>query len=246
MNSSTGCSFTSASRPWSNAGVATFCSAGILRVASTRSLSGPSRRTSVRRSRIVGREAATSGRSSRRNGASSLRRRLGLGDEHVEVVERRAQVDERRVRAPQRRRQQTERARERDVLVRRSRAAVAFVLPTRSARSSRFSASAVTRREESTRKRVRLSSSSVTSPTSRRDVDRNGLKYFAASPASPPLPRNWRGEALDDVLEVAARLRVERVEELVEVDDGRRRGGRQRRARPRAPWRSLRPGVSAM
>ena len=39
-------------------------------------------------------------------------------------------------------------------------------------------------------KRVRLSSSSVTSPTRRREVDRNGLKYLAASPASPPLPRN--------------------------------------------------------
>jgi hypothetical protein len=41
-----------------------------------------------------------------------------------------------------------------------------------------------------------LSSSSVTSETSRRDVDRNGLKYFAASPASPPLPRNWRAKPL--------------------------------------------------
>ena len=56
-----------------------------------------------------------------------------------------------------------------------------------SARSSRCSASAVTSREESTMKRVRLSSSSVTSPTSRRDVDSSGLKYFAASPASRAL-----------------------------------------------------------
>ena len=45
---------------------------GILRVASTRSLSSPSRRISVRRSRIVGRASATSGRSSRRNGARSF------------------------------------------------------------------------------------------------------------------------------------------------------------------------------
>ena len=107
----------SASRPLSNAGVATRCSAGILRVASTRSLSGPV--AAHERAQVADRRPRarrTSGRSSRRNGARSLRRRLGLGDEHVEVVERRAQVDERRVGAPQRRRQQAERARERDVL----------------------------------------------------------------------------------------------------------------------------------
>ena len=44
---------------------------GSFRVASTRSLSGPGRRTSSRRSWIVGRASSTSGRSSRRNGASS-------------------------------------------------------------------------------------------------------------------------------------------------------------------------------
>ena len=45
-------------------------------------------------------------------------------------------------------------------------------------------------------KRVRLPSSSVTSPTSRREVERNGLKYLAASPASPPLPRNCAAKPL--------------------------------------------------
>ena len=50
-----------------------------------------------------------------------------------------------------------------------------------------------------------------------------------------PLPSYCVGEALDDVLQVAARLLVERVEELVEVDDRRRRvavaASRRRRAR---------------
>ena len=72
MNSSTGWDFCSAWREFLNVGLATCCSFGILRVASSRSLLAPGRVTSLRRSLIVGRALGTSGRSSRRNGARSL------------------------------------------------------------------------------------------------------------------------------------------------------------------------------
>ena len=85
-------------------------------------------------------------------------------------------------------------------------------------------------------KRVSAPSSSVSSPTSRREVESSGLKYSAASPASCALAAVLRGEALDDVLQVAAGLLVERVEDLVEVDDRRRRRGRRAWRRRRAPW----------
>ena len=140
--------------PLRNAGVATRCSAGSLRVASTRSLFGAvaaDERAQVadRRPR-VGHERAQLAQERRQ----VLGRRLGLGDQHVEVVERRAQVDERRVGAPQRGRQQRRARAPARRSRRRSPRAVALVLPTRPARSSRRSASAVTSREESTRKRV--------------------------------------------------------------------------------------------
>ena len=108
--------------------------------------------------------------------------------------------------------------------------AAAFALPTSAERSSRRPASVELSRPVSTMKRVRAASSSVSSPTSRREVDSSGLKYSAAMPASASLPSYWVGEALDDVLERAARLRVERVEDLVEVDDRRRRVRGEHRA----------------
>jgi hypothetical protein len=45
-------------------------------------------------------------------------------------------------------------------------------------------------------KRVSAASSSVSSPTRRRDVESSGLKYLVASPASPPLPRNCAAKPL--------------------------------------------------
>ena len=72
MNSSTDWDLTNACREWLNVGVATRWRLGSLRVASTRSLSGPLRVTARRRSWIVGFALATSGRRSRRNGASSF------------------------------------------------------------------------------------------------------------------------------------------------------------------------------
>ena len=68
---------------------------------------------------------------------------------------------------------------------------VALALPTRSARSSRRSAIAVTVRDELTMKRVSASSSSVVSLDSRRALESSGLKYFAASAAWSPLPSSW-------------------------------------------------------
>ena len=123
--------------------------------------------------------------------------------------------------------------------------AVAFVLPTRPERSSRRSASAPTSREESTRKRVSAGSSSVSWPTSRREVESSGLKYFAASPASAPLPAYCVGEAVDDVAQAAAGPLVERVEDLVEVDHRAWSTRSSASRRRRAPRASSGPGVSA-
>ena len=82
----------------------------------------------------------------------------------------------------------------------------------------------------STSARVRLSSSSVSSPTSRREVESSGLKYSTASPASPPLPRYWAAKPRTTSWSDAARALVERVEDLVEVDDRCGRGGAERGA----------------
>ena len=97
-------------------------------------------------------------------------------------------------------------------------------------RSSRFSAIAVTVREEETMKSVSASSSCVASFTSRRALDSSGLKYSVASPACSPLPSSW---VLKPAMMPCRSLRasgVERVEELVEVDGGRRVRGVDRRA----------------
>ena len=71
-------------------------------------------------------------------------------------------------------------------------------------------------------KRVSAPSSSVSCAASTREVDSSGLKYLADCAGLLAAALVLGREALDDVLQVAARLLVERVEELVEVDD---RGG---------------------
>ena len=97
--------------------------------------------------------------------------------------------------------------------------AVALVLPTRSARSSRRSATAVTAREELTMKSVSVPSSSVSWLTSRREVERNGLKYSADLAACGPLPWYCAAKPWMTPWRSLRVCRVERVEELVEVDD---------------------------
>ena len=229
-NSSTGCAFSSASRPLRNAGVATRWSAGILRVASVRSLSGPLRRTSVRRSRIVGRARRRAGaaRAGTARGPWSpawTRRRARRGRRASRAGSRTscwrgaASSAAGRAPAPARRSPSRSPARSRSCCRRAP------------ARSSRFSASAVTSREESTMKRVRLPSSSVTSPTSRREVDSSGLKYSgrlaglgplaAGTGAAKPLTTSWRSPRVfsSSVLKIWSRSTT-----------GRRRRGRQRRA----------------
>ena len=200
-----------------------------MRVASSRSLSAPLRVTSLRRSRIVGREAATSGRSSRRNGAS----RFVAGLDSATSTSRSSSVARRFTNVVLARRSvvgSSPSARASATFSWPIAAAVAFVLPTRSARSSRRSATAVTAREELTMNSVSVPSSWVSWLTRRREVERNGLKYSADSAACRALALVLRGEALDDALEVLARVRVERVEELVEVDDVGGRADGERRA----------------
>ena len=247
MNSSTGWLFCErlASRG-AKAGVATCCSCGILRVASTRSLSAPRRRHE--RAQVVDRRPR--GRDERAQLAQErrevLRRGLGLVDEHVEVVERRAQVHERRVGAPQRRRQQPERLRERDVLRRRSRPPSRSCCRRAPERSSRRSASAVTEPRGVDDEARQRPSSCVSWPTSRREVERNGLKYLAARRPAAPLPVVLGREALDDVLRGRRASLASSVLKIwsrsTTPSSSRWRASRRRRA----PSACSGPGVSAM
>src|SRR5437588_26336 len=72
MKLTTGSDFWMVTSALRKVGVATRCRRGALSSTSVRSLLGPGWRTSLRRSAIVGRAAATSGRSWRRSGASRL------------------------------------------------------------------------------------------------------------------------------------------------------------------------------
>ena len=198
--------------------MATRCSAGILRVASTRSLSAPSRRTSVRRSRIVGRASRTSGRSSRRNGARSF----VAGLDSATSTSRSSSVARRFTNVVLARRSvvgSSSSARESATFSAAIAPAVAFALPTRPARSSRRSATAVTAREELTMKRVSAPSSSVTWLDQHARGRQQRVEVLGRLADLLALALVLGREALDDVLQVAARLLVERVEDLVEVDD---------------------------
>ena len=145
-NSSTGWPFFSAPVPLAKAGLATFWKPGSLRVASTRSLSAPGRRTSVERSATVGLASRTSGRSSRRNGARSF----VAGLESATSGSRSSSVARRFTNVELPRRSVVGSSASASLSARFSDAiapVVAFALPTRSARSSRRSAIAVTARE---------------------------------------------------------------------------------------------------
>ena len=110
-------------------------------------------------------------------------------------------------------------------------AAVAFVLATRSARSSRRSATARDRArgvdEEVGQRALVLRSSWL---TRRREVDSTGLKYSADSAASAPLPSYCAAKPWMTPWRSLRVGRVERVEQLVEVDDVGRRADGERRA----------------
>ena len=69
---------------------------------------------------------------------------------------------------------------------------VRFAFPTRAASSVRRSASVVTSRELSTRKRSSVGVSRVSSWNSRLVDDSDGLRYLNPSRASAPASRNWR------------------------------------------------------
>ena len=92
----------------------------------------------------------------------------------------------------------------------------------------------------------------VSAPSSRVDlVDQpararqHRVEVLVDWPACLPLPVVLGGEALDHALQRLARLRVERVEELVEVDRRRRLVGAERRAVGELRARCSGPGVSA-
>ena len=195
------------------------CSAGRVK-----SLSAPGWRRSVASS-LDRRRAprAAAGAASAQERRQVLRRRLGRGDQLVEVVERRAQVHERRVAAAQRLRQLVERLGERPRSRPRSRRALVFVFVTRSVRSSRRSPSVVTTCEVSRTKRLerRLVGG---------ELRRRACAWTTATARSTwrprwprsPCPRTGSPKPWMTSCSALARLRVERVEELVEVDDRRR------------------------
>ena len=175
MNSSTGWRRCSAWRPLRKAGVATRWSGG----SSARRLDevvlgpGPAHEQAQVVDRRLGllqqREQVAQER------REVLRRGLGLRDEHVEVVERRAEVDEGRVGAAQRRRQQPERLRQGHVL-RADRLGGGVRVADERGEVVAPPASVELSRPVSTMKRVSAASSSVSSPTSRREVDSSGAR----------------------------------------------------------------------
>ena len=165
-----------------------------------------------------------------------LGRGLGVGDQRVEVVERRAQVHERRVAAPQRRRQQRQRLAERAVLGsdragRGVRVAdqVGEVVAALGDRAHRPRAG-----DDEARQRVlvlrRLVDQAARAGEQRVEVlgRLGGLRALAVELGL---------EALDHALQVAPGLRVERVEQLVEVDRRRRLRDRDRRVVRQRPAR---------
>ena len=156
-----------------------------------------------------------------------LGRGLGLGDQHVEVVERGAQVHERRVRAPQGGRQQAERARQRRVLGpdggRRLVGVADEVGEVVAALGDRGDGAA--RVDQEARER-RLVLGHLLDELARARED--GVEVLGRLAGLVALALVLGGEALDDVGEVAAGALVERVEDLVEVDDvGGRLGGQR-------------------
>ena len=92
-----------------------------------------------------------------------------------------------------------------------------FALLTRSARSSRRSAIAVTAVEVSVTKRSRTFWSSASSRVRSLVLTRNGLKYLVASEACSPLPSYWSPKPRMTFRRPFRVLRVERVEERVDV-----------------------------
>ena len=183
----------------------------------------PGWRTSVLQvARSSARASRTSGRSSRRNGARSLVAGLDAATSRSRsssvarrftnvVLARRSVVGS-----------SAERPRERARSRRRSRRSSCSCCRRASARSSRRSAIAVTAREELTMKRVSAPSSSreLADQPARGREERvevlgrlGGLLALARRTASA---KPWMTSCRSP-----ARLRVERVEELVEVDDAR-------------------------
>src|SRR3954452_15387636 len=154
---------------------------------------------------------------------------LGLVDERVEVVERGAQVHERGVGAPQRGGQQLERARQRAVLRAdrgggRVRVAheVGQGVPPLGHRRHRTRGV-----DDEVGQRPLVLRELVDEPARRRE---EGVEVLGRLGGLLALALVLRGEALDDALQVPARLRVESVEELVDIDHVGGRAGRQRGA----------------
>ena len=196
-------------------------SAGWLLVRSIRSLAGPGAFSSALRSLNVGRASCASGRSSARNGRSFL----ATGLESSTSGSRSSSAARRFRNVVFARRRNggscsTESAsscwREPIALV------VVARWSTRPARSSLRSARSVTRLEDETTKRSSSRESELSSRNSREDACSDGIQVQQAGVELVAAQPVLVGGALDDGLEVLARLRVERVEDLVEVDRRRR------------------------
>ena len=222
MYSITGCDFCSALIERGNATLAPPPRAA---AASASARSGrcprPRRLIRKRRSSIVGSASCTSGRSARKNGArsfvagfdsaTSTSRSPRAARRFTNVVFALRSVGGSRPSARASAAFSSPIAR-----------AVAFAFDTRSARSSRRSAIAPTTVAVSTMKSSNCSSSRTSSRVRRRGRGQRRVEVLGGLVGLLRLAVVLGRAALDDLLEPLARLRVERVEELVEVH---RRGG---------------------
>ena len=200
-------------------GVATSVSCGCLRSRSMRSLPAPG--AADQRAQVLDRRLRVAQqRAQLREERSQARRdRLGRVDELVEVVQRGAQVDERRVGLAQRPRQRGQRLVQRRALGRdrrRGRIGVAHqageVVATRRQRGRR-----ARRVDDEVLQRLLVAVELVDQLRGRAERRVEVLQGLVGLGALALVL--LRG-ALDDLLQRLARLGVERVEELVEVDRG--------------------------
>ena len=157
----------------------------------------------------------------------ALGRRLGRGDQDVEIVERRTQIDEGRIGLAQRAGQQAESARERDVLRAdrggrrvRVRDEVREVVAARGDRGHGLRGV-----DDEVLEDLAVAIELADEPAGGRQ---RGAEVLGRLLDVLGLARVLGRRALDDLLQALAGLRVERVEQLVEVDRRRRLVGAQR------------------
>ncbi len=185
----------------------------------------PGRSSSAPRSRSVGRASLASGRSWARNGRSAFATGLESRDQRVEVVQRRAQVDEGRVRAAHEARQPADRLAQRRLLVPEGvRGRLQVVDQGREVRLALGEVGDELRGGDDEVLEQAVVAVELAEEAARRRQRRVEVQQALAVRVAVAAVLARR--AADDVAQRRTRRRIERVEELVEID--RRGGGRLR------------------